>query len=62
MAIDSRIIGDIVAEVGHRRRENRREPDRIHSQPLQVIECGAVIPSRSPMPSPLPSRNERGYI
>ena len=27
--VDVAVVGDVVAEVGHRRREDRREPDRL---------------------------------
>jgi hypothetical protein len=27
--IDVAIVGDVIAEIGHRRREDRRKPDRI---------------------------------
>src|ERR1700730_6369536 len=30
--IDVQIVGDVVAKVGHGRRENRRQPDRINSE------------------------------
>ena len=32
------VVGDVVAKVGHRRRKDRRYPDRIDAQPDQVIE------------------------
>src|SRR5258708_38209021 len=34
------IIGDIVAEIDHRRGVDRRKPDGIHTQPGVVIELG----------------------
>ena len=49
--IDVAIVGDVVAEVGHRRGEDRREPDRIDAQFDQVIEPLADA-ARSPTPSP----------
>ncbi len=35
---DVDIIGHIVAEVGHGRRKDRRQPDRVHAQPMEVVE------------------------
>src|SRR4051794_39125364 len=36
--IDVAVVRDVVAEVLHRRAEDRRDPDRVDAQPLQVIE------------------------
>ena len=36
--IDIGIIVDVVAEVRHRRRINRRKPNGVHAQPLQIVE------------------------
>jgi len=33
------VVGDVVAEVGHRRLEKRRDPDRIDAQACHVIEA-----------------------
>src|SRR5688500_10793642 len=33
------VVGHVVAEVGHWRRENRRKPDGIDAQPLEVVKC-----------------------
>ena len=30
------VIGDVIAEIGHRRREDRRQPDRIDAQFAQI--------------------------
>jgi hypothetical protein len=35
------VIRHIVAKIGHGRRKDRREPDRINSQIDQIIESGA---------------------
>src|SRR5262249_39049307 len=32
------VVGDVVAEVGHRRWEDGRDPDGIDAQPLQVVQ------------------------
>jgi len=37
--IHGRVIGHVVAEVLHRRRKNRREPERVDAQPAQVIQA-----------------------
>lgn len=34
------VVRDVVAEIGHRRLEERRDPDRIHAQPGDVVEFG----------------------
>ena len=36
--VDVGVIGNVVAEVGHRRRIDRRQPDGIDAEPLQVVE------------------------
>jgi hypothetical protein len=36
--IDVAVVGDVVAEVGHRRRIERAQPDRIDAEPHQVVE------------------------
>lgn len=36
--IDVRIVADIVTEVGHRRRKDRRDPDRVHAEPFEIVE------------------------
>ena len=36
--IDVGVIADVVAEVRHRRWINRRNPDGVHAEPLQIIE------------------------
>ena len=36
--IDAAIVGDVVAEIGHRRGEDRRQPDRVDAEPREVIE------------------------
>jgi hypothetical protein len=36
--IDPTVVGDIVTEVMHRRRINRRNPDRIDAEPDEIIE------------------------
>ncbi len=37
--INVAVIGDVVAEVGHRRPEERRDPDRIHAQRGNVVQA-----------------------
>src|SRR6476469_2181526 len=39
--IDAAIIGDVVAEVRHRRRIDRGDPERVDLQPLQIVEAAA---------------------
>ncbi|MNN07338.1 hypothetical protein D3C81_1201620 [compost metagenome] len=36
--IDIAVVGDVIAEVGHRRTEERRDPDRIHAQRGDVVQ------------------------
>ena len=39
--VDVAVVGDVVAEVGHRRAVDRRQPDRVDAEPLQVVEARA---------------------
>ncbi len=39
--VDVAVVGDVIAEVGHGRREERREPHRVDPEPDQVGEMGA---------------------
>ena len=36
--VDVAVVAHVVAEVGHRRAEDRREPDGVDAQPGQVVE------------------------
>src|SRR5215471_1191315 len=36
--IDVGVVADIVAEVSHWRRIDRRNPDGVHAEPLQIVE------------------------
>src|SRR5215475_10452155 len=36
--IDVGVVADIVAEIRHWRRINRRNPDGVHAEPLQIVE------------------------
>ena len=36
--VDVAVVGDVVAEVGHRRGEDRRQPDRLDRERLEVVE------------------------
>src|SRR3954466_1464001 len=36
--IDARVVGNIVAEISHRRGIDRRQPDRVHAEPIEIIE------------------------
>jgi len=36
--IDVAIVGDVIAEVGHGRGIDRRDPDRIDAEPAEIIE------------------------
>src|SRR5919197_2987692 len=36
--IDAGIVLDGVAEIHHRRGKDRRDPDRVHAEPFQVIQ------------------------
>ena len=36
--IDPAVIGDVIAEIMHRRRIERRDPDRVDAKPDEVIE------------------------
>ncbi len=42
--IDGAVVGDVVAEVGHRRLEERRDPDRIDAETGDVGEAGVYAP------------------
>ena len=57
--VDVAVVGDVVAEVRHRRAEDRRQPDRVDAQRRDVVEA-AAMPGRSPTPSPSASAKERG--
>src|SRR5262249_41576868 len=37
--IDIDIVGDVIAEVSHRRRVDRRQPDRVDPEPAQIIDA-----------------------
>ena len=37
--VDRAVVGDVVAEVAHRRREERRQPDRVDPEPREVREA-----------------------
>ena len=39
--VDVAVIADVVAEVGHRRGVDRRQPDAVHAEPAQVLQAGA---------------------
>ena len=34
--IDAHVVGNVVAEIGHRGRKDRRQPDRINAKRLQI--------------------------
>ncbi len=38
--IDVAVIGDVVAEVGHRRRVERRDPDGVDTEGGKVVDAG----------------------
>ena len=46
-----RVVGDVVAEIRHRRGIDRRQPDGIDAELTQIVSR-AMMPARSPMPSP----------
>ena len=37
--IDVAVVGDVIAEIGHRRLEERRDPDRVHAQRGDVVQA-----------------------
>ncbi|MDQ1131880.1 hypothetical protein QE386_000475 [Pseudoxanthomonas winnipegensis] len=37
--IDIAVVGDVIAEVGHGRLEERRDPDRVHAQAGDVVQA-----------------------
>ena len=57
--VDVRVVRHVVAEVGQRRRVDRREPQRVDAEPARWSRR-ASMPRRSPTPSPSESWNERG--
>jgi hypothetical protein len=57
--VDVAVVGDVVAEVAHRRRKEGRDPDRVGAE-LRDVGQAAAMPGRSPMPSPLLSWKLRG--
>ena len=58
--IDVAIVGDVVAEILHRRLEEGRQPDRVDAERRRCSRSRAVMPGESPMPSPFVSWKERG--
>ena len=50
--VDVAVVGDVVAEVGHRRRGRTATARWRRRRATQVVEAGARMPSRSPTPSP----------
>ena len=56
---DTAIVGNVIAEIDLRTGIDRREPDRIDAQPLQIGQAaGNAV---EPIPSLFVARNERGY-
>ena len=53
----ARIVGDVVAVVPQRRREERQQPEAGDAQVLEVVELLDQA-RKSPMPSALPSEND----
>jgi hypothetical protein len=51
--IDLTVISDVVAEVGHGGDEDRREPNGVDSQPLQIVESAG---DASEVPDAIPVR------
>ena len=39
--VDVAVVGHVVAEVGHGRGEEGRDPDGVHPEPLQVVQMPA---------------------
>ena len=37
--VDVAVVGHVVAEVGHRRTEDRREPDGVDAEPREMVEA-----------------------
>ena len=56
--VDAVVVGDVVAVVALGRGLERRQPERVDAQPLEIVEPPAE-PSKSPKPSPLPSMKSR---
>ena len=50
--IDVAIVGDVVAEILHRRLEEGRDPDRVGAERRRCAASRRMMPLRSPMPSP----------
>ena len=57
--IDVAVVGDVVAEVGHRRRKNGESHTASTPSQHEVVELGRR-PRRSPTPSPFASAKDRG--
>ena len=49
--VDVAVVGDVVAEVGHRRAEERREPHRLDAEFDEVID---VLSEPTEVPDPVP--------
>lgn len=55
--LNGRVVRNIVAAITHRRRIERRNPQRIHPQPLQIIE---VLNQPTEIPGTAPFRIAEG--
>ncbi len=56
--IDVDVVGDVVAVVAQRRREERQKPDAGDAELLQIVQLREQ-PGKSPMPSPFESAKAR---
>ena len=52
------VVGDVVAAVAERALLKGEQPDAVDAEPLEVLEL-LIRPTKSPMPSSLPSWNAR---
>jgi hypothetical protein len=57
--IDVAVVADVIAEIEHRRAEERADPDRVHAQ-FGHVGRRWMMPARSPIPSWLESWKLRG--
>ena len=58
--VDGAVVADVVAEVGHRRPVERREPQRVDAEPREVVEVVRGCPPGRPRRRRRCRRSDRG--